>query len=77
LSRGKPSTDILATILGSSEYSDRFRGDQRAYVSAVFQYLYRRSPSLTELARWQLRLVQLRDVRLTLAQEMLRESMKR
>ncbi len=77
LSRGKPPQDILATILGSSEYSDRFRGDQRAYVSAVFQYLNNRNPSLQELTRWQARLIQLRDVRLTLVQEMLRESTKR
>jgi putative lipoprotein len=77
MSRGKPPQEVLATILGSSEYSDRFRGDQRAYITAVFQYLNRRSPSLQELTRWQARLVQLRDVRLTLVQEMLRESMKR
>ena len=77
LSRGKPPQEILATILGSSEYSDRFRGDQRAYITDVFQYLNRRSPSLQELTRWQVRLVQLRDARLTLVQEMLRESMKR
>lgn len=77
LSRGKPPQEILSTILGSSEYSDRFRSDSRSYVVSVYQYLYGRSPSPQELARWQSRLVQLRNVRLTLVQEMLRDSMKR
>jgi putative lipoprotein len=77
LSKGKPTLEILATILGSSEYSDRFRGNTRSYITSVFQTLYGRSPSPQELARWQSRLAQLRDVRYDLVMEMLRDSGKR
>lgn len=73
LARGKPPEEILATILGSSEYYERFGGNQRAYVADVFQYIHGRNPSTPELQRWTNRLAQLRDVRFTLVEEMLRE----
>jgi hypothetical protein len=74
LSRGKTQVEILATILGSSEYYERFRGNQRAYIAELFQYVYSRTPSPQEMQRWQARLAQLRDVRFTLVQEMMRDS---
>jgi putative lipoprotein len=74
LSRGKPLDEILGTILGSSEYHERFRGNQRAYIADVFQSLYGRTPTPQEIQRWQTRLAQLRDDRFKMVREMQRES---
>jgi len=73
LSKGKSLEEILVTILGSSEYFDRFGGNTSEYISEVFRFLSGRNPSPSEMRRWVNRLAQLRDVRFPLVQEMMRE----
>ncbi len=72
LAKGKPLDDIMATVLGSEEFFDRFRGDNAAFVGEVYVILNGQPPTPRDVQRWTNRLAQLRDLRYNLVVEMMR-----
>lgn len=49
LAKGKTTDEILATVLCSSEYYDRYRGNVDLYITDVYQYVLGRNPAPQEV----------------------------
>lgn len=49
LAKGKTTDEILATVLCSSEYYDRYRGNVDLYITEVYQYVLGRNPAPQEV----------------------------
>ena len=73
LSKGKSLDEIYATILSSSEYFDRFRGNVDAYTTSLYRTLFGRSPTPAELVSFRNRLSQSAELRIPVVLNLVRQ----
>jgi PDZ domain/Type III secretion system lipoprotein chaperone (YscW) len=64
LSKGKSLDEIYATVLSSSEYYDRFRGNMDLYINEIYRTLFGRSASSSEVVALRSRLSQPAELRI-------------
>jgi len=73
LSKGKSLDEIYATVLASSEYYDRFRGNIDLYINEIYRTLFGRSATASETAALRSRLSQPAELRIPILLNLVRQ----
>lgn len=73
LSKGKSLDEIYATVLASSEYYDRFRGNMDLYINEIYRTLFGRSATASETAALRSRLSQPAELRIPILLNLVRQ----
>ena len=73
LARGKSLDEIYATVLASTEYSDRFRGNMDLYINDIYRNLFARSATQSEIQLLRGRLSQPSELRIPILLNLVRQ----
>lgn len=73
LAKGKSLDEIYATILASSEYYDRFRGNIDLYINEIYRTLFGRSATPSEVVALRSRLSQPAELRIPVILNLVRQ----
>jgi hypothetical protein len=73
LAKGKSLDEIYATVLASSEYYDRFRGNMDLYINEIYRTLFGRSATQSEVLSLRNRLSQSAELRIPVILNLVRQ----
>lgn len=73
LAKGKSLDEIYATVLASSEYYDRFRGNMDLYINEIYRTLFGRSATPSEVLALRNRLSQSAELRIPVLLNLVRQ----
>jgi hypothetical protein len=73
LAKGKSLDEIYATILASSEYYDRFRGNMDLYINEIYRNLFGRAATPSEIVAMRTRLSQPAEQRIPVILNLVRQ----
>lgn len=73
LAKGKSLDEIYATVLASSEYYDRFRGNMDRYINEIYRTLFGRSATTSEVVALRNRLSQPAELRIPVILNLVRQ----
>ncbi|MFN5101489.1 MAG: YbaY family lipoprotein [Planctomycetota bacterium] len=73
LAKGKSLDEIYATVLASSEYYDRFRGNMDLYINEIYRTLFGRSATPNEVLSLRNRLSQSAELRIPVLLNLVRQ----
>lgn len=73
LAKGKSLDEIYATVLASSEYYDRFRGNMDLYINEIYRTLFGRSATANEVVALRSRLSQPAELRIPVILNLVRQ----
>jgi len=73
LAKGKSLDEIYATVLASSEYYDRFRGNMDLYINEIYRTLFGRSATPNEVLALRNRLSQSAELRIPVLLNLVRQ----
>jgi putative lipoprotein len=73
LAKGKSLDEIYATVLASSEYYDRFRGNMDLYINEIYRTLFGRSATANEVIALRSRLSQPAELRIPVILNLVRQ----